>query len=152
MSDLNVFTLVGRLTKDAVKKNFQSGKPFMTFDLANNTGYGDYASVQYFSCIVLDKRAESLAQYMTKGKQVAVSGTLEANNWTNTEGQNIKGYQLKIKELELLGGGEGGGNYKVSHQGYTEEDDPYKKMAEARYNSAGHNKIAPDPNEDSIPF
>jgi len=104
MSDLNNWNGTGRLTKDAVKKTFPSGTDYLTFDIANNTGYGEHAKCNYFGCILIGKRATSMVQYLIKGKLVALSGTLEKNDWTGQDGKLNKGWQLNINDIVLLGG------------------------------------------------
>lgn len=85
MADLNNVSFTGRLTKDAVKKVLPTGTGLVTFSLANNTGWGDYAKVLYLECNLWGKQGESLLKYLLKGKQVAVSGTLELQKWTSAQ-------------------------------------------------------------------
>jgi single-strand DNA-binding protein len=103
MSDLNSISITARLTKDAVRKEFRTGTTFAAFDVANNTGFGEYAKVNYFKCILMGKRAESLTQYLRKGTKVAIVGTLEVNDWTNKDGVKVKDWQLKVQDIALLG-------------------------------------------------
>jgi len=107
MSDLNNFCITGRLTADAQRKTFGvGGKAFLEFSVANNTGYGEYAKAQFFRCMLLgDKRADSLLQYLTKGKQVALSGELESNDYTSKDGQKVKDWKFKVNNLVLLSSG-----------------------------------------------
>ena len=133
MSDVNDINITGRLTKDAVYRTFPSGKPYLTFTLANNTGYGEYASVQFFNCILTDKRADSLRNYLLKGKLIGVNGELNKNDWTNNSGNVVKDWQIKVNQLVLLGGSS---NNKEEQELPYEEDNSLEKAASDKFNKA----------------
>jgi len=147
MSDQNCFNCTGRLTKDVVKKTFpKSGKSFLEFDLANNTGYGEYASVQYFKCVLFgDKRADGLEPYLTKGKLVAVTGELETNVWTGKDGQRHNDWKLTVKNISLLGGG------TYSQPEFFDEDE-LRANAQRRYESYSKPLSSKLEDEGSISF
>jgi single-strand DNA-binding protein len=107
MADLNSMTLTGRLVRDAEKKAFPSGISYLKFDVANNTGYGDYAKVNYFKCLLVGKRADSLGQYLTKGQMVSIEGEMEKNDWTDKDGRTVKDWQLTISDINLIGSANG---------------------------------------------
>lgn len=103
MADLNVCTFVGRVTKDAELKTVGAkATPLATFSIANNTGFGQYAKTQFFECQMWGKQGEGVVQYLTKGKQVAVTGTLEDNTYTNAQGVQVKAMRLTVTQLSLL--------------------------------------------------
>lgn len=103
MADLNVCTFVGRLTKDAELKTVGAkATPLATFSIANNTGFGQYAKTQFFDCQMWGRSGESVVQYLTKGKQIAVTGTLEDNSYTNGTGQVVRAMRLTVTQLSLL--------------------------------------------------
>jgi len=133
MSDLNSISITGRVTKDAERKEFKTGTPYLIFDVANNTGFGEYAKTQFFRCMLVGKRADSMAQYLIKGKQVGVDGALESNNYTNYEGKEIKGWQLAVKNVVLLGGGTQQDLFDDGGEG-----DALKRQTEARYRKSSN--------------
>lgn len=103
MADLNICTFVGRVTKDAeVKQVGAKGTSLCVFAIANNTGFGQYAKTQFFDCQMWGKQGESVAEYLVKGKQIAVSGTLEDNSYTNSQGVQVKAMRLTVTQLSLL--------------------------------------------------
>ena len=91
MSDLNRVVVTGRLTRDAEKKTTASGMAVVRFSLAN--GYrkkdGDQwkDETNYFDCVFIGSRADSLLQYLKKGRQVAIDGELRQSRWEK-DGQN----------------------------------------------------------------
>lgn len=108
MADMNVCTLTGRLTKDATLETVGAkGTPLLKFDLANNTGYGQYARTQFFQVQMWGKSGEGIVQYLKKGKQVCVSGLFENNQWTNKEGKTIDNWRLTANQVTLLADSKG---------------------------------------------
>ena len=89
MADLNVVTLVGRLTKDAELSKTKNGVSVLTFTLANNQDRKkkdseEYESVpNYFYLSYFGERAEKIHPYMTKGKCISVEGRLLQHTWTD---------------------------------------------------------------------
>jgi single-strand DNA-binding protein len=57
---------------------------------------------------VLGKVAESLTEYLTKGKQVYVEGRLETRQWNDKDGNKRYTTEIKGDKIVLLGGGGGG--------------------------------------------
>ena len=103
MSDVNNCVFTGRLTRDAEMKTIGAkGTLLLTFSIANNTGFGEYAKTQFFDVQLWGKRGESLQQYLTRGKQVAVVGQLEQNKWTGTDGQEHYSWRLNANDVQLL--------------------------------------------------
>lgn len=108
MADLNVCTFVGRVTKDAELKTVGAkATPLTTFSIANNTGFGQYAKTQFFDCQMWGKQGEGVVSYLTKGKQIAVTGTLEDNSYTNAQGQQVRAMRLTVTQLTLLADAKG---------------------------------------------
>lgn len=106
--DLNNCCFTGRLTKDAEKRTLPTGKTVVTTDLACNTGYGDYAKTLFVNVQIWGKTGDTLLQYLTKAKQIAVSGELEEQKWTGkADGKEYHKLVLNCtNNVILLGGGE----------------------------------------------
>lgn len=106
MADLNVCTFTGHLTKDAtIDVVGAKGTQITKFDIANNTGFGTYAKTNFFHVQIWGKAGAAVVQYLTKGKQVAVTGTLENDKWTGQDGQSHDSWKLTANSVTLLGGG-----------------------------------------------
>ena len=103
---MNQGTFVGRLGKDAELKYLPSGKAVCNFSIAVDVGYGDNKSTMWTEGVLWEKRAESLAQYLTKGKMIAISGSIELRVWTNKNTNEAQGtIRVNVRELTLCGGG-----------------------------------------------
>lgn len=86
MSDMNVMSLTGRLTKDATFGTVGSGKQLLSMNVAVNTGFGQSKKVLFIKVNMWGERGEKIVQYLKKGTVVAVSGTLSLNEWTSADG------------------------------------------------------------------
>lgn len=106
MTDINVVSVIGRLTKDAEVKTSQDGKnAWGTISIAvservrNGEKWEDRAS--YFEVKAGGPNYKSLAQYLTKGRQVAISGSLVQDRWEKN-GQNYSMVRIRANSIELL--------------------------------------------------
>ena len=114
---INVVAISGNLTRDAeLKENRSGASSILNFSVAvndrrknNETGeWEDYAN--YVDCTIFGNRAEKLAQYMTKGTRVALTGKLRFSSWEK-DGQRRSKLTVIANDIEFLSrGGEGGGN------------------------------------------
>jgi single-strand DNA-binding protein len=106
-NDLNMVALVGRLTHDAELKYGTNGSVVCRFSIAvnrrrkNGDDWEDEAS--FIDCILFGKSAESMNQYLTKGRQVSISGELHQSRWTQ-DGQPRSRVEVYVNSVQLLGG------------------------------------------------
>ena len=107
MDDINIVTLVGRLTKDAEVKALPSGAEVAEMSIASNYSVkkGDQwvDEVSYFD--VVKFKPGGLAQYLKKGKQISVVGELQQQRWEK-DGQKRSRVKIMARKLQLLGGKE----------------------------------------------
>jgi single-strand DNA-binding protein len=153
-NDINLVTLVGRLTRDSELKYTNSGTAVCKFSLAVNrkkrSGDQWTDEVSYFDVVLWGKQGEALQQYLAKGKQVAVSGELRQNRWEQ-EGQSRSKVEIIANNLQLLGGntGGGGGNFG-SGRSEDSSSKPSNKPAFGGFQPSDSN--GPEDFEDDIPF
>ena len=108
MVDLNHVVLIGRLTRDAEIKYTSSGQAVCKFSIAvnrrkkNGDQWEDEAN--FFDIVVWGRQGEALAQYLVKGKMVAIDGELRQDRWQQ-DGQNRSKVEIIANLLQLLGGG-----------------------------------------------
>jgi len=108
MSDLNKTLLIGRLTQNPESRIVQgSGNTVVNFSIATNQNWTDKSGakkqqVEYHNIEVWGKLAEICNKYLTKGKQVFLSGRLKTNSW---EDNGIKKYKTSIvlENMQMLG-------------------------------------------------
>lgn len=106
-SDLNNVVLIGRLTRDAELSYMQSGSAVASISIAVNRSRKEndqwISEVNYFDVSYYGKAAEAVKQYLTKGKQIAVQGSLRQDRWEK-DGQKFSKVRIVANSVELLGG------------------------------------------------
>jgi len=105
---VNTVSLVGNLGKDAELKNTGT-TPVAEFSLATTEKYNGQSKTQWHNIVLFGKVADALSQYLKKGKQVYVSGSIDYQSWDKKDG--TKGYKTVIKafQVQLLGSKEDSG-------------------------------------------
>ena len=107
MADVNHVIIIGRLTKDILLKFTSGGMAIGTFSIAVNrrrkNGEQWVEEASFFDVSLFGKSAEGLAQYLTKGKQVAVEGELRQDRWQQ-DGQPRSKVYISASNVQLLGG------------------------------------------------
>lgn len=105
-SDLNVVALTGRLTRDSELRYTNGGMAIAKFSIAVNRRtkkvdqWVDEAS--FFDCSLFGKSAEGVHQFLNKGQQVAINGSLVQSRWEQ-DGQNRSRVEVMVNSLTLLG-------------------------------------------------
>jgi len=129
VADVNYVVLVGRLTRDANLKFTNSGLPICEFSLALNrrTKQGETwtEEAHFFDVTLFGKQGEAVAQYMTKGTQIAVEGELRQDRWEQ-DGQKRSKIKIVANNVQLLGsrGGSGGGQNRAPKNQETPDNAP----------------------------
>jgi single-strand DNA-binding protein len=103
MADLNNVSMVGRVTRDAVSKVLPSGYTVVNFSIAVDTGYGNYKKTMFLEVKFFGKQAEAIRQYLTKGKQVGITGELEQEDWVGVaDGVEHTKFVINCKGCSLM--------------------------------------------------
>ena len=115
MGSVNKVILVGNLGRDAELRYTPGGAAVATLNMATTEVWNDKAGAkqektEWHRVIFWGKVAESLTEYLTKGKQVYVEGRLQTRNYENKEGRKVYVTEVVAEELILLGGKGGGGD------------------------------------------
>jgi len=105
---VNKVILLGNLGKDAETKFTPSGVARSSFTVATSRRWKDKESGEWKEETdwhnVTIWRAENLANYLTKGKQVYVEGRLQTRSYDDKDGQKRYFTEVVADELILLGG------------------------------------------------
>lgn len=104
---MNKITFTGRLGADAELRNTSSGQAVAQFRVASDVGFADKKTTNWFQCQLWGKRGEALSQYLVKGLQVTVFGTLTLREWEDKSGLKRISPDVSVDEIELQGGGSG---------------------------------------------
>ena len=115
MGSVNKVILVGNLGRDAELRYTPGGAPVATLNLATTEVWNDKTSGQkqekteWHRIVLWGKTAESLSEYLTKGKQIFVEGRLQTRKWQDKDGHDKYTTEIRADRITLLGGGGGGG-------------------------------------------
>jgi len=128
MANINRVVLVGNLTRDPELRHTPSGMAVCSLRIAVNTRRKDNSTGQwtekpnYFDIKVWGAQGENCAQYLSKGRPVAVDGRLEWSEWESQDGGKRSKVEVVADTVQFLGsrgdgeggGGGGGGGFKAS--------------------------------------
>lgn len=112
----NQVILMGNLTRDPELRQIPSGQSVCSFSLALNRSYkgsdGEWQeAVDYIDVVAWGPLGERVAQYVTKGRPVLVSGRLQSRAWEQ-DGQKRSKVEVNAQDVTFLGsrGENDGGN------------------------------------------
>jgi len=147
-ANINRVVLVGNLTRDPELRHTPSGTAVCSLRLAVNSRRKDQSGQwvdkpNYFDITVWGQQGESCAQYLSKGRPVAVDGRLEWREWDAQDGSKRQAVEVVADSVQFLGsrddgggGGGGGGQFIPQPTG----------------SQAGADDFASSPTDDDIPF
>jgi len=122
MGSVNKVILVGNLGRDAELRYTPGGAPVATLNLATTEVWNDKTSGQkqekteWHRIVLWGKSAESLSEYLTKGKQIYVEGRLQTRKWQDKDGNDKYTTEIRGDRIVLLGGGGMGGGGRSQQQ------------------------------------
>lgn len=114
MGSVNKVILVGNLGRDAEVRYTPSGSAVCRFSIATTETWNDKSGqrqerTEWHNIDLWGKQAESLSEYLVKGKQVYVEGRLQTDEYTDKEGNKRKATKVRADRITLLGSAGGGG-------------------------------------------
>jgi single-strand DNA-binding protein len=104
---MSIVHISGRIGRDGEVKSVGQNL-VCNFSVAENIGFGDKKTTQWWGCALWGKRGESLAQYLTKGSAVTVCGEVSVREWQK-DGATKYELQCRVLDVALQGKGEGNG-------------------------------------------
>ncbi len=114
MGSVNKVILVGNLGRDSELRYTPGGAPVATLNIAttevwNDKGGQKQEKTEWHRVVLWGKTAESLNEYLVKGKQIYVEGRLQTRQWDDKDGNKRYTTEIRGDRVVLLGGGGGGG-------------------------------------------
>lgn len=145
---VNKVILIGNLGKDPETKSLPSGSAVTNIRVATAEGWKDKQTgeqkehTEWHNVVFFDRLAEIAGQYLKKGSQVYIEGTLRTRKWTDKEGKERYTTEIKASEMQMLGGKPGGGtaSYERGSGGAGKAETPAAAVAEKNFE------------DDDIPF
>ena len=153
MGSVNKVILVGNLGRDAEVRYTPGGAAVARFSIATTEVWNDKGGqrqerTEWHNIDLWGKQAESLSEYLVKGKQVYVEGRLQTDEYTDKEGQKRKSTKVRCERVVLLGGGGGG----RSGGGGGSYDRGESNRGGGGASSMSHDDVSEPLTDDDIPF
>lgn len=129
---LNTVHLAGNLTRDPVVKVVGDQRTVANFGLAINRRFRTSSGEQKEETTFVEiecwgRQAELVGQYMTKGRNVMIEGSLRLDQWENKEGQKRSQLRVQAQRVHFVGGAPGQSSQssqespsRVAESGYSE--------------------------------
>lgn len=150
---MNRVTLVGRLTKDPeLKFTPGTGTAVTSFIIAVNRRFKreGQPDADFIPIVVWGRMAEVTANYMSKGRQIAIGGRIETRNYDAKDGTKRYVTEVIAEDVEFLGSkqsADGDGSYNSKSQNSVGDHSNNNNSRQPEYG----NDVTPIENED-IPF
>src|SRR5688572_25022419 len=152
-SNINVVAITGNLTKDPELRSTPSGTSVCKLRVAVNSRRKDGQSGEwvdkpnYFDVTVWGAQGENCANYLSKGRPVAVEGRLDWREWESQDGGKRQAVEIIANSVQFLGSrsdnpGTGNGN---GFQGASDVPADTSDFEEAKVGGEGGS-------DDDIPF
>ena len=105
MSNINTIAIGGNLVTDPKTYEGKNGQKVTRMRIASNRtfGAGDQRQEEttFVDCVAFGSRADVASQYLTKGRQVNVTGRLVTNAWKADDGSPRSRLEIAVQELHL---------------------------------------------------
>ena len=119
---MNNICIIGRLTHDTELRNTASGIEVLNFSIAVDRKYksGDDKVTDFIDCHAWRQTAVFIDRYFTKGKMIAVTGSLQTDNYTDKSGNKRKKVYINVENVDFCGGkSEDGGSGQATQVAYS---------------------------------
>jgi single-strand DNA-binding protein len=150
---INKVILVGNLGADPDTRYMPSGKAVTNIRIATSESWKDKQTgdmqerTEWHSVVLYDKLGEIAAEYLRKGSQVYIEGSLRTRKWQDKEGKDRYTTEIIGQNMQMLGGRGGGGGGGGGGFG---GDDEQPRRAPSR--PAQSERSAPPPADDGGGF
>ena len=107
---INKVTLIGRLGRDPELKYTASGAAYCRFSIATDDSWTNRSSgerqerTEWHNIVAWERLAEICGQYLAKGRMVYIEGQIQSRKWEDQDGNKRTAYEIRAREMVLLGG------------------------------------------------
>jgi len=158
MASVNKVILVGNLGRDPDMRYLPSGSAVASLAIATTDKYKDKTgqmveSTEWHRVSFFDRIAEVCGQYLKKGSQVYIEGSLKTRKYTDKDGVEKYATEIRGDRMQMLGSKGGGGMADMDDGGYSQAA-PAKAPPRASAPAAAPRPASSgfDDMEDDIPF
>ena len=109
MASINKVILIGNLGRDVELRYTSKGTAVATLNMATTDVWNDKTGqhqekTEWHRVVLWGKTAESLSEYLVKGRQIYVEGRLQTRQWDDRDGNKRYTTEIRSDRLVLLGG------------------------------------------------
>ena len=157
MASVNKVIIVGNLGKDPEMRSFPSGDQVANVTIATTDKWKDKQSgemkeaTEWHRVVFNGRLAEIVGQYLRKGSQVYVEGSLRTRKWTDQSGVEKYTTEIRADQMQMLGSRQGMGGPAAGHDEGGHEA-PRQAAAPASRAPAPAPRPAPAPSKASSGF
>jgi single-strand DNA-binding protein len=160
MASVNKVILIGNLGRDPDMRYLPSGDAVANLAIATTDKYKDKTgqmveATEWHRVAFFGRTAEVCGQYLKKGSQVYIEGSLKTRKYTDKDGVEKYATEIRGDRMQMLGGKGGGGMADMDDGGYSQVAPPPKAAPRASSAPAAPQRPASsgfDDMEDDIPF
>jgi len=161
MANFNKVMLMGNLTRDPEVRYTPKGTALATIGLAVNRNWTNEAGekkeeVTFVDVEVWGRQAETIGQYLSKGRPIFVEGRLKLDQWDDKEsGQKRSKLKVVCENFQFIGAPKGGAEVSDQPPAQRAAPRPVNKPAPvAKPAAAAEEEVAPSAGDgdDNIPF
>jgi single-strand DNA-binding protein len=151
-TNINTVVITGNLTRDPELRSTPGGTAVCKLRVAVNSRRKDGQTGEwvdkpnYFDVTVWGAQGENCAQYLSKGRPVAVEGRLDWREWEAQDGSKRQAVEIIANSVQFLGSRDGGG----SGNGFQAQSDVPADTSD--FEEAGVGSGGGSGKEDDIPF
>lgn len=98
---MNNVILMGRLTRDPELKYSQAGKAYCRFTVAINREF-NREEADFINCLAFGKTAEAIAEWLGKGRRIALQGRIQTGNYENKNGDKVNTFEVVADKFEFV--------------------------------------------------
>ncbi len=113
---INKVILVGNCGKDPETRYMPSGGAVTNISIATSEGWKDKQTgetkerTEWHNVVFFNRLAEIAGEYLKKGSQIYVEGSLRTRKWQDKEGKDRYTTEIVANEMQMLGSRSGGGS------------------------------------------
>lgn len=113
---VNKVTLIGTVGRDPENRYMPSGGAVTNISLATSESWKDKQTgekkeqTEWHRVVIFNKLAEIAAEYVKKGQQIYIEGSLRTRKWQNKDGHDQYTTEIVASDMQMLGGRSGGGS------------------------------------------
>jgi single-strand DNA-binding protein len=121
---INKVILIGNLGADPETRSMPSGGVVTNIRIATSESWKDKQSgeqkerTEWHTVVMFNRLGEIAAEYLRKGSQVYIEGSLRTRKWQDKEGKDRYSTEIIADEMQMLGGRGGGGGEGRSSGAY----------------------------------